>query len=197
MTNVQQVQNVLSSLAKMLPPAQAAETAADQAWLTWMQQNEGPNAGTFQFTPQALVQLNTLEKTFSNDFTLVTDITNYGAAVSNWALNEDQRSNYNLPPLPYPAPSQDVSALAISLGLSLTPIAFTSAPPFIAVPAEAFLTPDGYLAVIGVQQTPSVFLCLNGDTVPDGTKVTDPHGVSYIKHSVITPFGPENWYSPA
>lgn len=192
LTNVARIQIVLAGLAKLLPMAQAAETAANQDLLTWIQQNEN---GMFQFSQAALAQLNALGGAYSADFLLVTDLINYGSAISSWAQNEDQRAAYNLPLLPYPAMPADIAAAAAAQNISLAPA--DPPAPLPAVQGESFLAPGGFVAVIGPQVTPAMYLSLNGDTVPNGATVTDPAGISFTKHVVPTPFGAENWYSLA
>ncbi len=75
-----------------------------------------------------------------------------------------------------------------------TPPSPPPAPPA-TLPAGAFPTPDGYIAVVGPTSGGGIYAVLAGDNVPDGDIITVPDGHQYMRHQQTLPFGEFNWYT--
>jgi hypothetical protein len=101
--------------------------------------------------------------------------------------------------VPYNPADPPPGSIKVSTNLAdyppYTPPAQPPAPPA-TLPAGAFLTPDGYVAIIGLTSGGGIYPALAGDNVPDGHTVTAPGGNQYMRHVALLLGGaPENWYT--
>jgi len=193
---VDQIKPLLANIQSLVAPAQAQYVAAHSAQLAWFSANLA-----FPIWPSAaaVVQLQADQATSNAANKLVLDLIAYALTISNWALNQDQRTGLGLSGLPFPAAGVDVTTFAAAQKVSLVLPAPTSGtvptPPAGSI-AVAFGT---FLAIMSAPQTSVVTgqtlrTALSGDTVPVGSVVPAPDGHSYERLAVATPFGTENYY---
>ncbi len=102
--------------------------------------------------------------------------------------------------IPYDPNNPPLGSIKVSTNIGDYPAYAPPAPPPAppaALPIDALVTPEGYVAVIGATCGGGIFPALAGDNVPNGFSVKAPDGHQYMRHFVQM-FGGgavENWYT--
>jgi hypothetical protein len=101
--------------------------------------------------------------------------------------------------VPYDPANPPPGSIKVSTNLADYPPYGPPAPPPAppqSLPSNAFLTPDGYVAIVGPTSGGGIFPALAGDNVPYGQTVKDPDGHQYMRHFAQLFGGAfENWYT--